>query len=181
MQEVSKRNAAISAGGWGGETETMQFMEFRRGNSLAALITHHKYLQGNDINEGSKLFTVSDDGRAGGSDLDLRKGSLGVRKPGWQEQPGVGCLPFCAESVCNASLARPTSTPVVRPACGLCGSSQSRSLLTWREYVNFPACDACCSPRAAPEQANNSAACKSKPWLSGPTQHGNGWRPVWHL
>lgn len=74
----------------------MQFMEFRRGNSLAALITHYKYLQGNDINEGSKLFTVSDDGRAGGSDLDLRKGSLGGRKPGWQEQPGVGCSPWAA-------------------------------------------------------------------------------------
>lgn len=108
----------------------MQFMEFRRGNSLGALITHYKYLQGNDINEGSKLFTVSDDGRAGGSDLDLRKGSLGGRKPGWQEQPGVGCFPwgspaFCAASVSNASLARPTATPVLRPACGLCGSSQS--------------------------------------------------------
>lgn len=50
MQEVSKHDTAISTGGWGGETETMQFMEFRRGNSLGALITHYKYLQGNDIN-----------------------------------------------------------------------------------------------------------------------------------
>lgn len=132
MQEVSKHDAAISTGGWGGETETMQFMEFRRGNSLGALITHYKYLQGNDINEGSELFTISDDGRARGSDLDLRKGILGGRKPGQQEQPSVRCTPwgspaFCSESVSNTSLARPTSIPVLeglRLACGLCGSSQ---------------------------------------------------------
>lgn len=50
MQEVRKHSAAISTGEWGGDTKTMQFMEFRRGNSLEALLTHYKYLQGNDIN-----------------------------------------------------------------------------------------------------------------------------------
>lgn len=85
---------AIGTGGWGGEAGTMRFMEFRRGNSLETLITHYKYLQGNDINEGSELFTISGSGRAGGSDLDLRKGRLGGRKPRQQEQPGMGCTPW---------------------------------------------------------------------------------------
>lgn len=82
----------------------MQFMEFRRGNSLGALITHYKYLEGNDINEGSELFTISDDGRARGSDPDLRKGSLGGRKPGQQEQPDAGCCPWGSLVFCAVCL-----------------------------------------------------------------------------
>lgn len=68
----------------GEHTETVQCVEFRRGNSLRALITHYKYLQCNDINEGSELFPTSDDGKGTGSDLDLRKS-------GQQEQLGMGC------------------------------------------------------------------------------------------
>lgn len=68
----------------GEDTEAVQSVEFRRGNSLRALITHYKYLQRNDTNEGSELFSTSDDGRGRGSDLDLRKF-------GQQEQLGVGC------------------------------------------------------------------------------------------
>lgn len=109
----------------------MRFMEFRRGNSLGTLITHYKYLQGNDISEGSELFTISDDGRARGSDLDLRKGSLAGRKPG-QQQPSVGRAPwgspaFHADVVSHTPLDGPTPIPVLaglRPARGLCGSSR---------------------------------------------------------
>jgi len=112
MQEVSKHDVPISTGRWGGETEVVQFMEFRRGNSLGALITHYKYLQGNDINEGvnySQSLTMG--GQEAVTWIQGREvwvgGNLGSRSSSaWDAFPGTALL-----SAQSLSLTRPWLGP----------------------------------------------------------------------